>query len=465
MPMSVPDAQRHRARAAGGGYVRPYLRRHAGRHVLVALFALALGGLPWHGLRAQDTASVPAADRSAGQAPGDSLTLQEAIREASAYNAHLPIAASNVAIARARLREAQGRLFPRLLVDGDIHNGVPQSYATGDARLQLVGVDTLLGAGRRATRAVSRLEVSAAVAGYRATERDVQLNVRLWFSAYQQAASEIAFREAGLELLRRYLAVVQSLQASGQGTNADVLRTRVRLGTEEADVSVARNRLDDARFALNELMGRVPDSPLVLANQPAPAAPQLPAGEPWRATPDVQAAQAVQKAAQAAIGITRAERSPQLSVAADIGAQPLLGPAAAGSPLNNGRGAGAEITLGFTIPLWDAGVYRARLTQARLIAQQAGDSATVVLRESRLAWQRAAAELTRLYGEVQTRAQTLPIARDSYLLAESTYRGGAGTSLEVLDAYTAWIAANQAYSDAVLRYRQAQAQFIRWGTP
>lgn len=110
-------------------------------------------------------------------------------------------------------------------------------------------------------------------------------------------------------------------------------------------------------------------------------------------------------------------------------------------------------------------MYKARLAQAQLAARQAGDSATVVLRHSRLAWQRAAAELQRLYGEVQARARTILLAHDSYLLAESLYRGGSGSTLEALDAYPLWIGANQSYADAVLRYRQAAAQYLRWGTP
>jgi hypothetical protein len=35
----------------------------------------------------------------------------------------------------------------------------------------------------------------------------------------------------------------------------------------------------------------------------------------------------------------------------------------------------------------------------------------------------------------------------------------------VLDAYAAWITVNDSYADAVLRYRQAEASYLRWGTP
>jgi outer membrane protein TolC len=70
-----------------------------------------------------------------------------------------------------------------------------------------------------------------------------------------------------------------------------------------------------------------------------------------------------------------------------------------------------------------------------------------------------------LYQQVETWNRNIPIARDAYLQTQSMYTGGAATALEVLDAYTSWINANQAYGDAVVRYRQAEANYIRWGTP
>lgn len=427
------------------------------------LVTLALTSSTWSSSgSAQDSSAVSSAVASADTA-AVRMTLAEVLRAASVANAHLPVAARGVDIAAARLREARARLFPRIALAADLHNGLPQRYASGDGLVQVVGADTLLGGGIRASRRVAQLQVRAAVAGYRVTESDVQLQVRLRYSEFEQAAREIEFRRAGLRLLQRYLTEIRSLQAAGQGLASDVIRTRVRLQTEQADIVAAQTTLDDARMELNELMGRIPSAPLALVPLPPPlGAPLLP-GEPWRRVPDVIAAEANRAATAAAVAVTRAERRPQVTAAADVGALPTLGAGTAG--LNNGTGAGGEFTIGLYLPLWDAGVYRARLAQAQLAARQAGDSAVVVLRQSRLAWERAAAELQRLYGEVQARERTIPVARDAYLLAESLYNGGSGTTLEVLDSYSLWVAANQAYANAVLRYRQAEAQYIRWGTP
>ena len=75
------------------------------------------------------------------------------------------------------------------------------------------------------------------------------------------------------------------------------------------------------------------------------------------------------------------------------------------------------------------------------------------------------AERARLYQQVQIWARNVPLARDAYLQTQSMYAGGAATALEVLDAFSAWINVSTAYANTVLRYRQAEANAIRWGTP
>jgi outer membrane protein TolC len=77
----------------------------------------------------------------------------------------------------------------------------------------------------------------------------------------------------------------------------------------------------------------------------------------------------------------------------------------------------------------------------------------------------ATTQLSRLYDQVEVWRRNIPTARDAYLQTQSMYAGGAATALEVLDAFTSWITANQAYADAVVRYREAEANYIRWDTP
>ncbi len=407
--------------------------------------------------------AVSAARRMAAQ---EALTLDQALREADSANALLPVARSGVAAAGERVRAAEGRLWPSLSVEGDIHDGTPAEYAAGDARLQLVADQVIydggaLRAGARALRSQAR----SARAHYRVAQKDLEVAVRSRFSELLMIEDELAIRREGVARLETYLTGIEARQAAGQGLAGDVLRTRVRLGEEKASVAGVERRLAGARLELNDLLGRDPAAALVLAPLPPPTPPPSDSGGPWADAPDIRQAAADHDAAVAALGIVRAGRRPALSLSANAGAQPLLGGTASGAVLNTGSGLGLEATLSLSWPVWDRGVYRARLAEARINAEEAGQVETAVRRQARLSWERAVADLRHAYDEVGTRAATVPVARDSYLQAQSLYRGGGATALEVLDAYSSWIDARDAYAAAVLTYRLAEAQALRWSGP
>lgn len=393
------------------------------------------------------------------------ITLEEALREARASNAQLPVAALAVDIAQTVVREGQASRFPRLGLSSGLNVGGPIAYTTPQGALQVVGSDTLFAGGlRRANIRAAKYRVQVAGAGYRVAQKDVDLYVRLRFSELLKATSEIAFREQGIERLRSYLSQIQARKAAAQPVGSDVLTTQVRLLTEEAALADARRAADEARLQLNDLMGREPATPLAAVPLPPPQPPVLDSGTAWFVTPDVRQAEASTAAAQTAIAATRAERKPELEVAATLGALPVFGPNAGTGP-TSGAGFGGAVLFSLSLPLLDGGTYRARLTRAQMEANQARDSEIVLKRQVRLSYQLAAAQLTRLYSQVETWSRNVPIARDAYLETQSIYNGGAATALEVLDAYSSWINANESYVDAVLRYREAEANYLRWGTP
>jgi outer membrane protein TolC len=362
------------------------------------------------------------------------------------------------------LREHRARNKPGLAFDGDVHHGTPAAYTTGDARLQMIATDTLFDGGRvRASITNAEHLVRGAQAGFRVVEKDVELNVRLLFAEGLHAQRLVEIHRTSLERLRVYLALVEAQAAGGLGVAGDVLRTRAQVAAEEASIADAERTFDEQQVELNDLMGRPPLENLSLAPLPTPVPPVTPAGRPWMSVPDILEAEANTAAAQAAIAITRADRRPQLWVTGDVGRYQPLGTTGAG--LNPGQGTGAELTLWFNWPFLDFGAYRARLAQAQLVARQTADSAAVVRRQSELEWSRAVEQIADFYRIYDLRARSVPLARDSYLLAESLYRGGVGTALDVIAAYSAWVDAQVAEADAIRDYRQAEARLIRWGSP
>jgi len=439
---------------------------------------------------------VTAAGRTGAPAPSDTatLTLEQALAEARRVNAQLPVARLALQGAIARTRQARGQLYPVLSLDGDVHGGAPTKFASGDALLAVFARAPLYeGGALRAGVARSDAEAQALQAGYRIAVRDVEYAVRAGYGRILRADSTLSFRRRALERLQAYLSVVRARQASGQGVGADVLRTRQRVAAARADLATVQRDLDQGRMELNDLLGRAPDAPLRLAPLPEPdtagggepgaaagrdqgteGAADLAAGpsgttpdgaaQPWQATPDVAQAAAQIRAAQADVKAAGAGRKPHVALEIDAGTEPVLG--SFDAPLNNGRGPlGTEAVLSLTLPFWDHGIHRGRMEEAGAALDEARQRETVVRRAAHLAWTRAAADVVNLFVEIQARNDAASVARDTYLQAESLYRGGQGSALDVLDAYDAWISAGQDRLDVIYAWRVARAELQRWGNP
>ena len=409
---------------------------------------------------------------AAGRASaGEPLSLEVALREARAANAHLPLPALDTSIASEREKEARAEQWLKVALEGDFAYA-PPGYAIsltnlGNARLQAV-VRQPLYAGGSLRAAVDRAGagVEAARGRYRMVEKDLELEVRSRFSELLEIDSEASIRGAGLEELGSYRTSLRSRQASGQGIAADLLKTNVRLALEEATLAEAEQRRDDVRLSLNELMGRDPSSPLELEPLPIPEAPRD--GDPaaWQNAPELRVAEAAARSAEADTVIATAERRPHLFFSADAGFwtddTTHLG---AHFWDRFWRDAGYSFALVFVWNIWDPGAARARIAQASLGLQRSRLQLEVGRRDARLAWEKAHAALGHLYQQISILSRAVPDARDSYLDAQSRYRGGAATALEVLEAHSAAVEAAVRRSDAIARYRVAEAVALRWSTP
>jgi outer membrane protein TolC len=409
------------------------------------------------------------------------VTLADAIEEARFANARLPIPAFDVAIAREKIAEARAERWLKVAVEGDFIYAPPSGYDPvltnlGEFRLQAVGRQPLYdGGARRAAVLRARAETDAAAGRYRVEEKDLVLEVVSRFSELVAAREEEAARRAGIAQLRSYHTSLRSRQAAGQGIAADLLKTEVRLASEEATALEARRSADDARIALNDLMGRPAGAPLELAPLPPPDLSDAGPAD-WQNAPEITAAQADARAADAGLSAAKAERKPHLDLSADVGfwgsdtsrLVPLdlkmRDPDATFADRIR-RDAGYSFTLTLSWPVFDFGAIRARIAQADLTLRQARQKVVAARRDAERNWQQARSTLQTLAREIELLERASPVARDSFLDAQSRYRGGAATSLEVLDAYAASVDAVVRLSDAISRYRIAQALARRWGGP
>lgn len=421
--------------------------------------------------------SLPAAGQT--ETP---LTLEDALREAHAANAKLPVSAFEVTIAQQKREEARAERWLKVALEGDFIYAPPSGYDPvvtnlGEFRSQIVARQPVYdGGARRAAIAESEAGLASAGARYRIAEKDLDLEVRSRFAEILEATNEIEIRREGIERLTSYQTSLQSRRAAGQGLGADILKTQVRLSVEQASLLEAQQRSDEARISLNDLMGRDVRGPLVPSPLPPPEKPTDLDSSGWAGAPEVAAAEAEARAAQAQVDAARAEGKPHLFLGADVGfwgsdtSRWIPLDIKAADPDANfwdrvRRDAGYSFQLTFSWPLLDFGAIRARVAQADAAFRQSRQRLEVERRESRRQWESARLAAQNLYRQIEILSRAAPDARDSYLEAESRYRGGAASALEVLDAYAASVEAGVRLAESVSRYRIARAVAQRWGAP
>ncbi|HEY7112169.1 MAG TPA: TolC family protein [Thermoanaerobaculia bacterium] len=412
---------------------------------------------------------VAAAERITAQAP---LTLDEALREARAANARLPVRSFELSIAKERASEALAERWLKVALESDFiyapANGYdPALTNLGEARLQAVARQPIYeGGALKAGAARAQADVEAASARYRIAEKDLDLEVRSRFAELAASVAQIEVRRESRERLESYRMLLRGRQASGQGVAADVRKTEVRIALAEAEIADSEQKAEEARLELNGLMGREPGAPLGIVPPAAPGAPPSESSSDWRSAPEVAAAEAETRSAAADAEIARAERRPRVSLSGDLGFW-ASDTTHLGSDFWDRlwRDRGYSFGLVFSVPVWDAGAIRARVAQADFSLKQAQAELEVDRREARLAYAQAASAARNLYRQMEILSRAVPDARDSYLEMESRYRGGTASALEVLDASDASVEASVRLIDVTARYRVARAVAERWSTP
>jgi outer membrane protein TolC len=406
----------------------------------------------------------------------DALSLEQALVEARAANMRLPLPAFEIQVLRARQREAVAERWLKVAVDGDFiyapfhsHGYDPALTNFGEAGMK-VGARQPIYAGGAIVAGVERADaaVAAGEARYRIAEKDLELDVRSRYYELDGSLAEQAIRQTTIDRIRGYLRLLESRKASGQAVAGDVFKAQVRLALEESARLDAEQHAEEARMALNQLLGREPAGALALAPLPAP---EPPAGEPsgsspWERAPEIVQAEAEARTAKAETVLARAERLPHLAFSADAGFWTSDTMHLNGDFWERfGSNRGYSLAMVLTWSIWDRGALQSRIAAADLGLQQAQRAVEAERHDAYSKWAQARAAERRLYDQILLLTRVVPEARDSYLEAESRYRGGAGTALEVLDSYAVATEASVKLNDVTARYRVAQAAAARWSMP
>jgi outer membrane protein TolC len=299
--------------------------------------------------------------------------------------------------------------------------------------------------------------------GFTAAHQKLIHAVSLAFYAYAAARARADSAEASLKDAQVVQAAAEARKAQGVGTIIEVAQARQFTAQAELAKVQAGGDTSDAYVTLLSAIGIPPLTSIQIADiakWPLPDDLDRPVDraltDALARRPDVLAAIAAQKAANAGVRAAKAEFMPKVFVSAsgsytsgniDITALPGIGDQSPTVNLSNHRW-GATVLGGVTIPLYDAGVRDAMLEQARDRAASAaetldraklGAAQEVVMANSKLR--------TSIAAVVATKA-LLDASQMTYDAALAAFRHGVGSSTDMLAAERQLLEARDLAADA-----------------
>lgn len=374
--------------------------------------------------------------------------LQDLMKTALAQNYDLRDAVARVEAARANLGITRSNQFPQINASGDVQftrfsrdGSLPlspsfvqsQNRTWGEASLNLLSFEVdLWGKLRRSTEA-ARANLLSAEENRKAVVVTLVGDVATAYFTLRELDYELVISRQTLGTRRESLELIQSRRGGGVATLLDQRQAEQLVDTAAQTIPTLQQQIEQTENQISLLLGKNPTSLARLGSfneQVVP--PDVPAGLPsalLERRPDIREAEQNLIAANAEIGVAKAEYFPQLSLSAALGGQSTQL-----ATLFSGPNRAWSFVPQLTQPIFTAGRIRSnvRLAEAHRDSavnqyQKAIQTAFTEVSNALIAHQRvreSRVQQEALVGALQDRKR----------LAYVRYRGGVDTQLNALDA-------------------------------
>ena len=392
--------------------------------------------------------------------------LQELIRTALKQNYDLQIATERINAARAQLAITRSSLFPQVQGNANFSGGKESNFQTkfnfltlaSDAAFQL----DFFGRLRRANEA-SRAQLLATEDARQTVILTLVSDVASDYFALLQLDLQLEITHETVSTQIDSVKLTRLRLERGVATKLDVLQAQQVLDTANTQIPDLERQIAQEENAISILLGNYPQAitrglPLVEQYLPPDVPPGLPSSLLER-RPDIREAEQILVAANAEIGVAKAQFFPQISLTGSGGG--AFGRSSAFSGLMSSQlgtwSYGAQVSQ----PIFTGGALRGNLRAAESQHQQA-------LIAYRQAIQLAFGDVSdALIGyqklhQVRVRQQdTVADLQESVRLSTMRYQGGTTTYLEVLDGQRSLFSAELTLAGARGTEYQSLVQLYR----
>jgi outer membrane protein TolC len=418
--------------------------------------ASASGGTTGIVLRLTMAEAVERALHSSERLAGARSALQGAgAAVGEAMSGGLPVISADGTVARSR-RELTDADFAAAALGGS----EPDRYSTAWGAGVQVSQPLFMGGGVRNSVLAARARRDAAGQDLRtARQAVVYLTSRAYLDAVM-AREVLMLRQSSLALARRHSDDTAMRFKAGTATKFDMLRARVAVRNQEAEVLLAEN---DASLTMTRLLREMG------AGQEERVELTTPLGRPEPAQDTVGALRsALEHRPELAAAAMTVEAGKRTVAGARSGYLPRVhglarwGGTATEDPFENDHfNEGGSLGLSLQWNLFDGALTRSRVASARARLDMAAWAEQGLRRDIELEVRQALLSMESARRYIESQGASLEESAEAFSLAEIRFKAGAGTELEVQDARTALELANLNFTRALYRYAVARLDLDR----
>jgi multidrug efflux system outer membrane protein len=392
--------------------------------------------------------------------------LQDLIHTALKQNYDMQLATERINAARAQLGITRSNLFPQVQGEGNFTGGKEQNFQaksnflalTADAAFQL----DLFGKLRRETEA-TRAQLLATEEAQRTVMLTLVSDVASDYFTLLQLDLELQITRDTVSTQQDSVKLTSFRLDRGVATKLDVLQAQQVLDTANAQIPDLERQIGQEEDAITILIGDYPQGvprgrPLVEETLPPEVPPGLLSSLLER-RPDIREAEQMLIAANAEIGVAKAEFFPQISLTGSGGG--AFGRSNLFSGMMSSQTGIWSYGIQVSQPIFTGGALRGNLRlaesqheQALIAYKQAIQHAFGDVSDALIAYQK--------FHEVRVRQeQAVTDLEESVRLSVMRYQGGTATYLEVLDGQRSLFAAELTLAQARGNEYQTLVQLYR----
>ena len=362
---------------------------------------------------------------------------------------------------KAKTDEAFSAYYPKVNIgtnaDTYSRNSGEQRYNNFSSGVS-VSYDIYRGSGTKSNYAASQANYQAALLRHETNKQDLVFNIIQTYYRTLQMERTLKSAEEAIRNTAFHLEFALARQKAGLTTRSDVLKSEVEVANAELKRIQVANALASVKGSLNYLMG-FPSDTLIMIADDLSSEDLLPAGnfdsllaQALMNRAELERFQALLNAQKEYINVAQSGYYPSLSANANYN---YSGPEPAAMKNNWWLG----MTL--SVPVFSGFSNKARVSQEVSAYHGLGEEFEQLRQQISLEVWNAWLSVKESAERITASLKAAESAKENLLLAEGEYREGVGSIIQLTDAQTTFVIAEQNHIEALADYKISLAQLER----